>query len=321
MSASRIAVIGGGVSCEHSVSLASATSVAEALASRGYRIDLFVIGRDGLWSINGGPSMPMAAAILELTSCGAIFPVMHGRVGEDGTIAAVCEMIGRPYVGSGVMAGALAMDKWATKCVVSALGYRTAPGVLLTRPAEVAWNGPVVIKPVATGSSYGVALVRDKDALGCAIEDAFRWDRRVLVEEYIDGRELDIAVWPDGEGGHATGPVLEIVRAGIFDTETKYSGRAQFTVPADVSAKAERELSRAALTIFDALGCSGIVRADFFLVGDVIVFNEINTTPGLTPHSQVPRMYEASGGVYADLLETALLAAAPDVASERPMRQ
>lgn len=321
MSVPRIAVIGGGVSCEHDVSISSATSVAEALTSKGYQVDLFVIERDGGWSVNGGPATPAAAAIARLASCGAIFPVMHGPVGEDGTIAALCEIIGRPYVGSGVIAGALAMDKWATKCAVSALGYRVASGVLLTSPTELAWGGPVVVKPVAAGSSYGVALARDKEALRLAITDAFRWDRRVLVEEYIEGREIDIPVWPDGDGGHATGPALEIARSELFDTESKYNGHAQFTVPADIPETVEKELFHAALTIFEALGCSGIARVDFFLVGNDIVFNEINTTPGLTPHSQVPLMYGACGGAYADLLERALLAAAPELVSAKPTRR
>jgi len=323
---SRIGVVGGGVSCEHDVSLSSAAAVAQALARKGYRVDRFTIERDGRWRINDGPARPPSAAFVDLAECDAVFPVMHGPVGEDGTIAALCELLGVPYVGSGVLAGAVAMDKWATKCVVSELGFRVAPGILLHGPAEAAredpalssWDGPAVVKPVAAGSSYGVTLARDASALRRAVDEAFAWDERVLVEEYVEGRELDVAVWPDGAGGHVAGPVLEIGRSGVFDTETKYNGQARFTVPADVPASLARELARAALPIFKAVDCRGIARADFFLAGDALVFNEINTTPGLTVHSQVPLMYQACGGEYADLIESALVAAVPGAVRAEP---
>ncbi len=322
----RVAVIGGGVSCEHDVSLSSAASVADALASRGYRVGRYTIERDGRWSVDGGPAEPASAAIPDLAECCAVFPVMHGPVGEDGTIAALCGILGLPYVGSSVLPAAVAMDKWVTKCAVSALGYQVASGVLLNSPAEadrqiptvVSWNRPAVIKPVAAGSSYGVTLARDEAALRRGIDLAFVWDTRVLIEDYVEGREVDVAVWPDGSGGHVAGPVLEIERSGIFDTETKYNGEARFIVPAEVPGPVARELSRVALTIFDALGCRGIARAGFFLAGDALVFNEINTTPGLTVHSQVPLMYQACGGEYADLIEMALVAAAPELARGEP---
>jgi D-alanine-D-alanine ligase len=318
----RVGVIGGGVSCEHDVSVASAEAVAEALVSRGYRVDRFTIERDGRWSLNGHAAAPASSLMPDLARCDAAFPVLHGPAGEDGTIAAVCEMLGVPYAGSGVMAGAVAMDKWAAKCAASALGLVVARGILLTGPARdalerpelAAWEGPAVAKPVAAGSSYGVTLVNGGEAeLRAAVREAFLWDLRVLVEQVVRGRELDVAVWPDGHGGYEAGPVLEIVGDGIFDTRTKYDGSARFDVPADLSRAQADALARSALAVFTALGCKGIARVDFFLQGDVVVFNEINTTPGLTTHSQVPRMYAAAGGEYAELVERALLAAAPDL--------
>jgi D-alanine-D-alanine ligase len=181
----------------------------------------------------------------------------------------------------------------------------------LERPELAEWEGPAVVKPAAAGSSYGVSVALDALALRAAVREAFLWDSRVLVEECIHGREVDMAVWPDGRGGHEAGPALEIVGDGIFDTRTKYDGSARFDVPADVSPSQADELARAALVVFTALGCKGIARVDFFLEGDVVVFNEINTTPGLTTHSQVPRMYCAAGDEYAELVERALLAAVP----------
>ncbi|WP_396041098.1 ATP-grasp domain-containing protein [Aeromicrobium sp. UC242_57] len=225
--------------------------------------------------------------------------MLHGPQGEDGTVAALCELAGVPYVGSGVTASAIAMDKWATKAVAEAVGVRTAPAVLLT-PHDASgyrWTHPVVVKPVAAGSSHGVTLVRDRHALRAALDAAFCLDTRVLVEDVVVGREIDLAVL-GGTGPTVVMPAAEIVVSpgtGLFDLATKYDGSADIRVPAQLSDVERHQLETAAVTVFDALGCQGVARVDFFLTETGVVLNEINTTPGFTEESQVPRMFAAAG--------------------------
>ena len=301
----RIAVVGGGQNCEHEVSLASAASVAAALDPATYDVVPLTIGRDGTWRDRGLRPIGLSGAAQVLRSCDVVFPVVHGPRGEDGALAALCELAGLPYVGSGIRPGALAMDKWATKLVARALGIATAPGGLVTAStaAHLRWSHPVVVKPVAAGSSLGVSLVTSADALRPAIDTALALDERVLVEDVVDGREIDVAVLRRADGSVVAAPALEIVGDGLFDYDAKYGGHADFRVPApldDVDAKA---LEDAALAAYDALGCAGVARVDFFLTADGPVLNEVNTVPGMTEHSQVPRMFAAAGLSYPELLD------------------
>lgn len=293
----RVAVIGGGASCEHDVSLASAAGVADALSER-YDVVRLTIGRSGEWA--GG----LAAAVTTLQSCDAVVPVVHGPLGEDGTLAALCELAGVPYVGSGVRAGALAMDKWTTKLIANAVGVATAPGELLT-PATAAsyeFTHPVVVKPVAAGSSHGVSLVRTADELAPALTAALALDDRVLVEDLVEGREIDVAVLRTRDG-LVVSPTLEIVVDGLFDFDAKYGGSADFRIPAALDDVDRKALEDAAVAVYDALGCAGVARVDFFLTEAGPVLNEVNTMPGFTEHSQVPRMFAAAGTSYADLVD------------------
>lgn len=307
----RVAVIGGGQSAEHEVSLASAASVASTLTtgphSARYVVVRLTVDRAGMWRDGGGRPIGLAGAVHVLRSCDVVLPVVHGPRGEDGTLAALCELAGVPYVGSGVTAGALAMDKWATKLVAEAVGLRTAPGVLLTAAtaASYRFTRPVVVKPVAAGSSQGVTLVRSADALGPALDGALALDHRVLVEDVVVGREIDVAVLATGPGGadRVVSPALEIVVDGFFDYDAKYGGGAEFRVPAALAEVDREALEAAALTAYDALGCRGVARVDFFLTDDGLVLNEVNTMPGFTATSQVPRMFAAAGVPYADLLD------------------
>ena len=300
-----IAVIGGGESSEHDVSLASAAAVRRAVDAQRFDVVDLTIGRDGGWSVNGEPRT-FAQAIDALQSCDVAFPVLHGPRGEDGTIAALCELAGVAYVGSGVRAGALAMDKWMTKLAAGAVGVATARGDLLERGrTSTTMATPVVVKPVASGSSFGVALVDDPAHLRAAIDDALRFDDRVLVEELLIGREIDVAVLARADGTRRVGAPLEIVvDDGLFDLETKYDGTADFRVPAKVTAAERTQLERAAVAVFDALGCAGVARVDFFLTSNGIVLNEVNTMPGMTDLSQVPRMFAAVGLSYTELVNT-----------------
>ncbi|MFL6154796.1 MAG: D-alanine--D-alanine ligase family protein [Marmoricola sp.] len=299
----RIAVIGGGQNCEHEVSLASAAGIADALDASRYRAVRLTIDRDGRWHDEYGTQLGLAAAITVLQSCAAAIPALHGPRGEDGTVAALLDLAGVPYVGSGVRAGALAMDKHATKLLAGSVGVATAPGVLLTDPAAYRWTHPVVVKPVAAGSSQGVALVATAAELAPALDAAFALDDRVLVEDVVLGREIDLAVLARPDGARVVAPALEIVVDGLFDAGTKYDGSADFRIPASLAESELAALESAAVAVFDALGCRGVARVDFFWTTDGPVLNEVNTMPGFTAASQVPKMFAAAGVSYADLLD------------------
>ncbi len=301
----RVAVIGGGANCEHEVSLASAAAICAHLDPTTYDVVPLTIGRTGCWYDGGGRPIGLTGAASVLRSCDVALPAVHGPRGEDGTLAALCELSGLPYVGSGVGAGAIAMDKWATKLVAEAIGIATAPGVLLT-PATAAaysWSHPVVVKPVAAGSSRGVTLVDSPSDLESALAEACALDSRVLVEDVVVGSEIDIAVLARPDGDHVVSPALEIVGDGVFDYDAKYGGAAEFVIPAPLPAPALKELEDAAVAVFDALGCAGVARIDFFLTAAGWVLNEVNTMPGFTEASQVPKMFAAAGLPYADLLD------------------
>ena len=301
----RVAVIGGGQSCEHDVSLASAASVAAALDPARYEAVPLTIGRDGTWHDRGGRPIGLSGAAQVLRGCDVVFPVVHGPRGEDGALAALCELAGLPYVGSGVRPGALAMDKWATKLVAEALGLRVAPGRLVTAATagHLDWTHPVVVKPVAAGSSQGVALVERPEDLRPALDAALALDDRVLVEDVVAGREIDVAVLRRPDGDLLVPPALEIVVDGLFDYDAKYGGHADFRIPAALEPVDAKALEDAAVAVFEALGCAGLARIDFFLTDDGPVLNEVNTVPGMTEHSQAPRMFAAAGLAYPDLLD------------------
>jgi len=314
----RVLVIGGGQGAEHDVSLAGAAGVAAALRDSGFTVDELTIGRDGCWArgderLGDSPVRSMRGALVAMEDADAVFPVVHGPLGEDGALAAFCALAGIPVVGSGLRAGAIGMDKWMTKLVAEAVGIRTARGRLIGRAdiGDVEFEAPVVVKPVAEGSSFGVSLVTDAAQLPDALRRAARFDERILIEEVVRGREIDVAVLREAGGVRWAAPALEIgtVGDGLFDTTAKYDGSARFTVPADLTRSQRSALTAAALRMFDALGCAGVARIDFFLTDDGPVLNEVNTMPGLTAQSQVPRMFAAAGVGYGELVARMVRAA------------
>lgn len=309
----RVLVIGGGQNSEHEVSLASARGVADALRTIGHEVRTATISPRGVWDAAPAatPAESLAAAVPQLAWADVVFPAVHGERGEDGALAALCALAGVPVVGSDARAGAIGMDKHATKLVADAAGLRTARGVVVAAEAiaEVEIDGPVVVKPVSAGSSHGVSLVRDQSELLAALRVAASLAERVLVEEVVEAREIDVAVLREADGQRWAAPPLEIHAAGLFDTAMKYDGTARFTVPAALTAAESTALTRAALTMFDALGCAGVARMDFFLTDDGPVLNEVNTMPGLTAASQVPRMFAAAGVTYPELMDRLVRAA------------
>lgn len=321
----RIAVVGGGQSCEHDVSRASAADVADALRAQGHEVVALTIARDGVWHVScrwtttaGSesplrttplgvtPAASLSAALDFIGRCDVVFPALHGPGGEDGTLAALAALLGIPCVGAPLAAGAIAMDKWATKLVAAAHGIATAPAVLLLPDDDVPEVVlPAVVKPVAAGSSYGVSLVSNRAALAEAVDAARSVDSRILVEQFVEGREVDIAVLQEPDGDLRLGPPLEIGRepGRLFDTAQKYDGSADFRVPAELSPVRRRLLEEAARTVFRALGCRGIARVDFFVTDTGVVLNEVNTMPGLTEFSQVPRIFAADGLEYSAMID------------------
>ncbi|APU15868.1 MULTISPECIES: D-alanine--D-alanine ligase [Actinoalloteichus] len=305
----RILVIGGGQNAEHDVSTATASAVETALRERGFEVDALTIGPDGIWthaqqSLGVRAIDSLAAAMRIIGHADVVFPAVHGALGEDGTLAALCALAQTRVVGSDLRAGAIGMDKWATKLVAQAVGIRTAPGRLVAANeiGDVEFEGEVVVKPVAGGSSFGVTLARDPARLHAALRTAAEFDRRILIEEVVHGREIDVAVLGEADGTRWAAPPLEIHAHGLFDTTMKYDGSARFTVPAALDTADHAALTRAALTMFDALGCAGVARIDFFLTDDGPVLNEVNTMPGMTAASQVPRMFAAAGLTYEELM-------------------
>lgn len=312
----RVLVIGGGQNAEHEVSLASAAAVAAALRMTGHTVSCVTIDRDGIWRADGippcaSPAESLGLALPMIAAADVIFPAVHGTLGEDGALAALAALAGTEVVGSDLRAGAIGMDKWATKLVADAVGIRTARGRLVAAEdiGDAEFEGEVVVKPVSAGSSYGVSLVTEAGDLLGALRTAARFDRRILVEEVVRAREVDVAVLREAGGIRWAAPPLEIHANGLFDTETKYDGSARFTVPARLDAAQTSALKRAAIAMFDALGCAGVARMDFFLTEDGPVLNEVNTMPGLTAASQVPRMFAAAGVEYTDLVSRMVRAA------------
>jgi D-alanine-D-alanine ligase len=301
----RVAVVGGGANSEHEVSLASAAAVTAALPASAYDVVPVTITCNGGWRDPNGRPLGIQGAVALLRSCDVVFPAVHGRGGEDGAIAALCGLAGLPCVGSPPTVGATAMDKQLTKLVASSAGIGVAPGRVLTTETagDHRWSGPVVVKPVAAGSSQGVTLVDDCDRLERAMQEAFAHDDRVLVEDVVHGREIDVAVLGTADGARFVPPPLEIVGDGVFDYATKYGGRADLRVPADVTTDERDVLAATAVRMYDALGCRGLARIDFFLTADGPVLLEVNTMPGLTEHSQAPRMFAAAGIPYPELLD------------------
>lgn len=307
----RVAVVGGGPNSEHAVSLASADSVTHTLRSSGFDVLRLDLGRSGGWRGETGGELSPTEAVRLLGGCDVLFPMVHGPGGEDGTVAGFADLLGLPCVGSGVGAGAVAMDKWVTKLVAGELGVRVADGRLVTGADVGRWPGPCVVKPVAAGSSQGVALVTRAEDWEAALERAFAEDSRVLVEEVLTGREIDIAVLRRADGTLLLSPPLEVRAAGFFDYDAKYDGSTEFVVPAPLTASELSGLEELAATVFTGLGCAGVARVDFFLTDRGWVLNEVNTVPGMTEHSQVPRMFAATGLDHRALLTELVAAARP----------
>ena len=238
------------------------------------------------------------------------FPILHGTYGEDGTIQGLFEMIGLRYVGSGVLASAVSMDKSYAKPIFAAAGLKVAPGTVVTStnfelPSNLKF--PLFVKPARSGSSRGTTKVKQSSDLKAAVEAALAFDSKVIIEQAVDGKEIECAVL-QSEGKTIVSPVGEIVISSkyeFYDFQAKYLDDSMQLVFPELPAGVEQKIQSAALTAFNAAGCEGLARVDFFYSasGDVVI-NEINTMPGFTPLSVYPKLIEKSGINYQGLITT-----------------
>lgn len=349
----RVALVFGGRSSEHAVSCATAASVMSAMDPERYEIIPIGIAKDGRWVLAPNDPEPLRLApghIPEVDSSGpgvlvptsssathlivqepgqaprelaevdVVFPLLHGPFGEDGTIQGMLDLAGVRYVGSGVTASAVMMDKHMMKVVFSAAGLPVGPYTVISdrdwnRDPQAALDAvgaltfPVFVKPARAGSSMGISKVDRPEDLTAAIEAAREHDPKVVVEQGIVGREIECGVL-EGHGTDAprTSPMGECIvvqNHAFYDFEAKYlaDDDIRLEAPASVSPEVAEQIAAMAVTAFEAAGCEGLARCDFFLTdsGEVLI-NEINTMPGFTPSSMYPRMWAAAGLSYPELI-------------------
>jgi D-alanine-D-alanine ligase len=309
----RVAVLSGGRSSEHDVSLASGESVRDGLADAGHEVLHVLLERDGRWMYDGAELDLRASG--GLLGADVVFPVLHGPFGEDGTVQGLLELLDVPYVGSGVLASALCMDKILAKDVMHAAGLPQVRYAGLEQDAFAADRDaglaaveelglPVFVKPARLGSSVGIAKVDAGGDLQAALERAFAHDPRVIVEAHSSGLEVECSVLGLTGSAVASEPGQIVLHgADWYDYEAKYEpGGMELRVPADVSETARRRVQGIAVEAFRLSGCSGLARVDFFVEGDDVLLNEVNTMPGFTATSVYAKLWDATGLPYPELV-------------------
>jgi D-alanine-D-alanine ligase len=303
----RIAVLRGGRSSEHEVSLRSGESVAAGLREAGHEVVDVVIEREGRWRADGEEVELRAAG--GLLACEAVFPVLHGPFGEDGTIQGLLECLDVPYVGPGVLAAALTIDKLTFKRL---LAFHGIPQVEFCEAGEDAWREhvaamprPLWVKPSRLGSSVGITKVSSPEAeLDEAIALAAHHDPRVIVEADGGGREVECSVIGNAEPETSL-PGEILAHADWYDYEAKYGeGGMDLVVPAPIGDEAVARVRELAARVYVATGCTGLARCDFFVrAGGEVLVNELNTIPGFTSTSVFAKLFEASGTPYPELCD------------------
>ena len=304
----RVAVLRGGRSSEHPVSLASAESAIGGVAAAGHEVVPVLLERDGGWRGPDGVALALTPGG-GLLDADVAFPVLHGPFGEDGTVQGLLELLDVPYVGAGVLASSLCMDKIVFKDVLAAAGV---PQVDYAAVREQRWRGapdevraglarlglPLFVKPARLGSSVGIAKVREAGELDAALDGAFAHDPLVIVEAFSAGTEVECAVMGLYEAeASVPGEVVLLKGAEWYDYEAKYSdGGVELQVPARIPDAAAADVRRLAVETFLRVGCAGLARVDFFVEdGGRVLVNELNTLPGMTPTSAFPKLWEAAG--------------------------
>jgi D-alanine-D-alanine ligase len=327
-----VALIFGGRSAEHEISLISASVIHKNMDKSRFEVLSIYVTKDGLWKLVETPSAdPKALAggtkfpfvpweVLGFTSripADIYFPVLHGPFGEDGTIQGLLEMAGVPYVGAGVLGSALGMDKAVAKTLFRERNLPIVPWLVIR---ETEWRKdkeavlrrirrefalPFFIKPANLGSSIGITKIKARGETGPAVETAFRYDRKILVEKGISGREIECSVLGN-DAPRASVPGEVVPFREFYDYADKYEeGKTGFVIPARLSRNMAVRVQRLAVEAFKALECSGMARVDFFLERETnrLYVNELNTIPGFTEISMYPKLWEASGLPFPKLIE------------------
>ncbi|MBT6234496.1 MAG: D-alanine--D-alanine ligase [Bacteroidetes bacterium] len=349
MQKKNIAIVYGGKSTEHEVSIRSARNIAKAIDRNKYNLLLIAIGKNGVWyskteeelakenivkitpnslALKPGNTEPIINTYtnVSLGKIDAIFPIVHGTGGEDGTLQGLLKSIGIPFVGPGVIGSSLCIDKEVAKRVLNEAGiansrflsYLKSECNLITYEKALASLGvPMYIKPPNLGSSVGISKVTTKREFETAIDNAFKYDRKVLIEQNIVGREIECAVLGNQE--IEASPLGEVVTVG--EQHTFYSYAAKYTdangsvtvIPAKLDANLQSEIQHIAIKTYKALCCEGMARVDVFVTeSNEIIVNEVNTLPGFTDISMYPKLWEAGGISYSDLISRLI-----DLALER----
>lgn len=343
MKKKKILLLFGGESSEHEVSRKSAAAIVKKIDHSKYEIYQLGITRKGKWILTSATPDEIESGMWEnrkdnveaillpdatiqgiMTKRGEVYeidcvwPVLHGKNGEDGSIQGLCQLAGLRYVGSDIAASAIGMDKAHTKILLNSIGIEQAAFYLAEKhdysqnPEEIImnteikfdYNYPLFVKPTVSGSSVGISKVRNKEELYLAYEIAFKESPRTIVEEAIVGQEVEVAVLGNHEP--LVSRVGEILSAGEwYDYKSKYQNQDSKTlIPANINLDVEHEIQECALKIYKFLGCKGLARVDFFVKNDsTVIFNEINTLPGFTNISMYPLLWEETGIPYAELID------------------
>lgn len=287
----KIGVLFGGRSSERPISLKSGKAVLGSLLKSGYNAVGIDAGRGGL------------VDKLKKEKIDVAFIVLHGRWGEDGTVQGLCEMMGIPYTGPGVLGSSMAMDKIVMKYILEATGIATPDYELAEKGRKLTLKPPLVVKPANEGSTIGISVVHKKKDVPDAIELARKYDSRILVEEFVTGQEITVAV----VNGKALAVVEVRPESGFYDFEAKYTkGRTRYIVPAEISAPVAKKAQRTAIDVCRRFDLTGCVRIDMLIRDDLPLVIDINTSPGMTATSLVPKAWAHEGRTFDELIEDIL---------------
>jgi D-alanine-D-alanine ligase len=325
----KVAILCGGQSAEHEVSLMSSKNVLEALDQELFDPVVIKIDKTGCWSMDGEEVslLPGRSGAIHCLDSGrqvkidVVFPILHGPNGEDGTVQGLCELAGVPCVGAGVLGSSVGMDKDVMKRLLLQAGLLVGRYLVLHKSDEIDLDSinqtlgfPFFVKPANMGSSVGISKVRDRSQFDEAISKAFEHDSKIVIEEYIAGREIECSVLGN-HNAKASVPGEIILKHDWYSYETKYfdDDGADLAIPADLTEEQTKQVQKLAVQVFKTLCCAGLGRVDLFLRDDgEFVVNEINTIPGFTKNSMYPKMWEASGISYTELI-TKLIKLAQEV--------
>lgn len=308
----KIGVIYGGMSTEHDISIISGKTIIDNLDKNKYKVYPIYIDKEGNWFYK---KRKIKNIIKYLKKLDLVFPILHGKYGEDGTIQGLFEMFNIKYVGCNTLSSSICMDKFYTKLVLENVGIKQSKYICIKELNNKYYDNynfkeidideiinylkfPIFIKPCNSGSSIGINKAKNKNELIEYIDYAFKYDNKILLEENIDGREIECAVL-----GNEVSRIGEIVSNDFYSFDSKYEDKSEIIIPAKINKKLEKKIKFKALKIFNILSCKTISRVDFFIKGKDIYLNEVNTMPGFTEISMYPKLWEDTYGSISNLLD------------------